>query len=143
VEPSVASSGGRADGLVVARTGGVAPTRDVTLPWTVLDSAGASVEPIAEFLRDLFACGASPASCRSYAFDLLRWFRFLSAVEVGWDRASGLEVRDFVLWLRTCHNPARDRHSPAAVAAGSVNRRTGKASLPTGYAPATINHACR
>jgi len=141
VEAGVASSGGRADGLVVARTGWAAPTTDVTLPWAVFDVAGAAVEPIAEFLRDLLACGGSPASCRSYAFDLLRWFRFLAAVDVGWDRASGLEVRDFVLWLRTCHNPARDRRSPAAAGAGAVNRRTGKASLSAGYAPATINHA--
>jgi integrase/recombinase XerC len=137
----VASSSGRTDGLVVARTGRVAATEDPTLPWVVLDATGAPIEPVAEFLRDLLACGNSAASCRSYAFDLLRWFRFLAAVEVLWQRATRLEVRDFVVWLRSCHNPARDRRRGGTAAAGSVNRRTGKACLSAGYAPATINHA--
>jgi integrase/recombinase XerC len=69
-------------GPVVARIGRVVPTGDPGLPWAVLDGVGAPVEPVAEFLRDLLACGSSPASCRSYAFDLLRWFRFLAAVDV-------------------------------------------------------------
>ena len=141
MEPGVVSSRSRADGLVVARTGRVAPTDDATLPWVVLDGAGAPIEAVAEFLRDLLACGNSPASCRSYAFDLLRWFRFLAAVDVPWHRATRLEVRDFVLWLRACHNPFRVRHRAGTAAAGSINRRTGKACLSAGYAPATINHA--
>ncbi|MEU4197179.1 hypothetical protein AB0E69_35125 [Kribbella sp. NPDC026611] len=29
------------------------------------------------FLRDLGASGCSPATLRSYGYDLLRWFRFL------------------------------------------------------------------
>ncbi len=128
-------------GLVVARVGRVASTADPVTPWVVLDGAGTPVKPVAQFLRDLLACGSSPASCRSYGFDLLRWFRFLAAVDVEWHRAQRGEVRDFVLWLRTCHNPARDRRRPDAPAAGAVNPRTGKASLRAGYAPATINHA--
>jgi integrase len=101
----------------------------------------AAIAPVSEFLRDLLACGNSAASCRSYGYDLLRWFRFLAAVDVVWSRAQRGEVRDFVLWLRTSHNPARDRRRPDAPAAGSVNRRTGKPYLAAGYAPATINHA--
>ena len=135
------SSGRDVSGLVVARVGRVVATGDPVLPWTVLDGAGMPVEPVSEFLRDLLACGSSAASCRSYGFDLLRWFRFLAAVEVEWHRAQRGEVRDFVLWLRVCHNPARDRHRPDAPAPGAVNPRTGKASLRAGYAPATINHA--
>ncbi|MGH3739294.1 MAG: tyrosine-type recombinase/integrase [Micromonosporaceae bacterium] len=127
--------------LVVDRTGGVRATSDVTLPWLVLDGMGAAIEPVSEFLRELLACGNSPASCRSYGYDLLRWFRFLAAVGVLWSRAQRSEVRDFVLWLRTSHNPARDRSRPDAPAAGSVNPRTGKPYLAAGYAPATINHA--
>ena len=34
------------------------------------------------FLADLQACGRAAATQRSYAMDLLRWFRFLWAVEV-------------------------------------------------------------
>ncbi|MEU8048431.1 tyrosine-type recombinase/integrase [Micromonospora haikouensis] len=128
-------------GLVVTRVGSVRVSSDPTLPWVVVDGSGMPVGPVSEFLRDVLACGSSPASCRSYGYDLLRWFRFLAAIDVGWRRAQRSEVRDFVLWLRTCHNPARDRRRPDASVPGSVNARTGKAYLRTGYAPATINHA--
>ncbi len=127
--------------LAVARAGRVEPTDDPTLPWVVRDGAGVPVKPVSEFLRDLLACGNSPASCRSYGYDLLRWFRFLVAVDVVWSRAQRTDVRDFVLWLRTSHNPARDRRRPDAPAGGSVNQRTGKPYLQAGYAPATVNHA--
>jgi len=97
-------------GLDVARAGGVRATDDATLPWVVTDATERPIEPVTEFLRDFVACGNSAASCRSYGYDLLRWWRFLARVDVAWDRAQRGEVRDFVLWLRTAHNPARDRH---------------------------------
>jgi integrase/recombinase XerC len=128
-------------GLVVHRVGAVRPTGDPAVPWVVVDETGQCVDAVDDFLRYLLSCGNSPASCRSYGYDLLRWFRFLAAVDVGWQRAQRTEVRDFVLWLRTSHNPARDRRRPDAPPAGSVNARTGKPYLGTGYAPATINHA--
>ncbi len=39
--------------------------------------------------------------------DLLRWFRFLWAVEVPWDRASRIEARDFSRWLQVAGQPRR------------------------------------
>jgi integrase len=128
-------------GLVVTRTGSVVPGSDPALPWVVRDGAGRPVEPVSEFLRDVLASGSSAASCRSYGYDLLRWFRFLAAVRVSWNRAQRGEVRDFVLWLRSSHNPGRDRRRSDVPAAGSVNPRTGKPYPAAGYAPATINHA--
>lgn len=127
--------------LVVARVGSVEATDDPTLPWRVLDGAGRPVSPVSEFLRELVACGNSAASCRSYGYDLLRWFRFLAAVGVVWNRAQRGDVRDFVLWQRSSHNPSRDHRRPDAPLPGSVNPRTGKQYLAAGYAPATINHA--
>jgi len=127
--------------LVVARPGSVVASGDPSLPWVVADETGEPVEAVSGFLRDFLACGNSAASCRSYAHDLLRWFRFLAAVGVRWDRATRAEVRDFVLWLRVARNPARDRHRPGAPAPGAVNPRTGKAYLGAGYAPATVSHA--
>ncbi|MGW2283440.1 hypothetical protein [Streptomyces phaeochromogenes] len=59
-------------GLVVARVGRVEATTATTLPWVVLDSAGRPITPASEFLRELLACGNTTASCRSYAFGLLR-----------------------------------------------------------------------
>lgn len=128
-------------GLDVARAGGVRATDDATLPWVVTDATGRPIGPVSEFLRDFLACGNSAGSCRSYGYDLLRWWRFLARVDVAWDRAQRGEVRDFVLWLRTAHNPARDRRRTDASVSGSVNARTGKQYLAPGYAAATINHA--
>jgi hypothetical protein len=60
---------------------------------------------------------------------------------VAWDRASRAEVELLVGWLRSAANPQRRRRDAASAPAGSVNLRTGKASLGAGYAPSTINHA--
>ena len=128
-------------GLVVPRVGTVRPIGDPVLPWVVVDELGGRIDAVDDFLKHLLACGNSPASCRSYAYDLLRWLRFLAAVDVTWQRAQRCEVRDFVLWLRTSPNPARDRQRRDAPLPGSVNARTGKPYLGAGYALATINHA--
>ncbi|GAA2067336.1 hypothetical protein [Leifsonia soli] len=48
----------------------------------VYDTAGARVDPINMYLRDVFANGASLRTCRSYAYALVRWWRFLDAVEI-------------------------------------------------------------
>ena len=88
-------------------------------PGTVLlDATGEPVEEVSEFFATMLACGASVSSLRSYGLALLRWWRFLAAVEVPWQRAGRIEARDFVLWMRL-----------------------GPADRPGGYAPATINHA--
>jgi integrase len=127
--------------VIISRVGSVCPTGDRALPWMVTDAAARPVESVSEFLRDFMACGNSAASCRSYGYDLLRWWRFLDAVGVSWERAQRGEVRDFVVWLRTAHNPARDRRRSDPSLVGSVNPRTGKQYLSAGYAPSTINHA--
>src|SRR5680860_1369696 len=64
----------------------------------------------------------TPATLRSYGMDLLRWFRFLWAVEVAWDRATQIEARDFSRWLLVAGKPVRvhwrkqDHESVAAFA---------------------------
>ncbi len=126
--------------LKLALLGRVMATDEPGVPFTITDAAGQPVEPVSEFIRDLAAGDLSPASCRSYAYDLLRWWRFLAAVEVAWDHAQRVEVRDLVRWLRQADNPQRRRRRPDAPAPGSINPRTGKRYLAVGYAPATINH---
>src|SRR3546814_970028 len=82
----------------------------------------------------------SPLTARSYAQDLLRWWRLLHALEVDWDRASRADVEVLVGWMRTAENPQRHRNPSTSTSAASVNHRTGKRALGSGYAPATINH---
>ena len=88
----------------------------------------------------MLADDASPASLRSYAYELLAWFRFLDAVMVPWDLAGRVEARDFALWLKTVKKPARQRR-PDAPAPGSVNPVTGKAAPGESYAARTRRHA--
>lgn len=104
--------------LVVPAIGAV--VKIDTAPGTVLlDATGEPVEEVSEFFATMLACGASFSSLRSYGLALLRWWRFLDAVNVRWQRASRIEARDFVLWMRL----------------------VGPAGRQSGYAPATINHA--
>ncbi|MFI9499530.1 tyrosine-type recombinase/integrase [[Kitasatospora] papulosa] len=79
-------------------------------PWELhrlVDPAGEPVEGARAFLCDLQGAGRSAATARSYGMDLLRWFRFLWAVEVAWDRASRIEARDFSRWLQVAGQPRR------------------------------------
>jgi hypothetical protein len=87
------------------------------------DAAGLAVPEIGDFLASMMACGGSSRSARSYALALLRWWRFLAAIEVDWSRAGRVEVRDFVLWMRFVAQPKYSISGDTA-----------------GYAPATINH---
>jgi site-specific recombinase XerD len=106
----------------------------------VLDENGAEVPVVSEFLHHMLADDARPSSLRSYAYELLAWFRFLGAIEVAWDAAGRAEARDFALWLKTVKKPARPRR-PDAPAPGTVNPLTGKAAPGWNYAPRTRRHA--
>jgi hypothetical protein len=55
------------------------------LPFVVTDAGGQEVEPVSEYLRDLVLGDVSPLTCRSYAFDLLRWHRLLWMLETPWE----------------------------------------------------------
>jgi integrase/recombinase XerD len=128
------------EGLVLPRWGRVAAGGGV-VSWLVVDPAGMPVEPVQRFLADFVARGNSPASVRSYAYALHRWWRFLQVVDVRWDRATAAEVRDFVLWL-TSATKARVAPRRASLAtAGRVNPITRKQYPGDQYAPRTIRHS--
>lgn len=80
---------------------------------------------VSGFLRDLAASDCSPATLRSYAFDLLRWLRFLDGRATAWDRAGRIDVREFVESLRETVRPRASLDSSSPV---------------VGYASRTINH---
>lgn len=104
--------------LVIPAVGRIAQIEES--PGTVLlDASGTPVAEVSEFFRTMLASGLSVSSLRSYGLALLRWWRFLAAIGVPWQRAGRIEARDFVLWMRL----------------------VGPAGRSSGYAPATINHA--
>lgn len=98
---------------------GAVVTIDEVPGTAVVDASGESLVEVAEFFRGMLASGASPSSLRSYGLALLRWWRFLAAIGVPWERAGRVDAQDFVLWMRM----------------------VGPAGRVGGYAPATINHA--
>ena len=126
--------------LEVPGVGRVEETGDALRPFCLIDGEGAEVAAVTEFLHHMLADDASPASLRSYAYELLAWFRFLRAVEVPWDRAGRAEARDFALRLKIVKKPAR-RRRPDAPRPGAVNPVTGKASPGETYAARTRRHA--
>jgi site-specific recombinase XerD len=112
---------------------------DPLVGFGVLDAGGVEVEPVTDYLRELAGRGCSAATLRSYAFDLLRWHRFLWAVGVGWDRAARVDARDFLLWVANAPKPRRRRRAGSPVP-GSVNAVTGKPYPGATLGLATHNH---
>jgi site-specific recombinase XerD len=131
--------------LVVPCRGQLIATGDQSEPYRLVDGHGVTVEPVGAFLRELLAAGRSQATLRSYGMDLLRWWRFLDAVDVDWDRATRIEARDFSCWIQLAIK--RRIGGPAHIEVGTVeavgppNRVTGKPALGAGYAAATIAHS--
>ncbi|MEU5002302.1 site-specific integrase [Streptomyces sp. NPDC021622] len=99
-----------------------------------------TVEPVRRYLRD-FVARNRPGSVRSYAYALLRWWRWLRVVQVEWDRATSAEVRDLVLWLKQATKPRTSPRTTSAATAGMVNPITRKRNRGDQYQPRTIRHS--
>jgi len=127
------------EALRVDRRGSVRPGGS-GVAWLVYDDAGNAIGPVAQFLRDFAARGNSAGSVRSYAYGLLRWWRWLDAVGLEWDRATPAEVRDLTLWLQLHPKPRRSPRTGSTSTAGTVNEMTGKRYLDDHYAARTIRH---
>jgi hypothetical protein len=61
----------------------VVATPDGQVPYALVGPNCVPVEPVQDYLAELLAADCSPLTLRSYAFDLLDWFRFLAAAGVG------------------------------------------------------------
>jgi hypothetical protein len=127
--------------LVVAAAGSVVAVDDVWEPVRLLDSSGRVVAPVRAFLQDLQAAGRSTATQRSYAMDLLRWFRFCWAIDVPWNQATRVEARDFCRWLSFREKASRATNSGAKVVRGQPNAVTGRAGPGDRYAVSTRAHS--
>lgn len=136
--------------LVVPPSGALVATGEPFEPFRLVDASGKHVEPAVAYFAELLACGRSAKTLRSYGMDLLRWFRFLSAIEVEWDQATRVEGRDFCRWLQVVDKPVRPhwRHpeggggptsEPASVPEPMAS---GPGTTPEGdrYAAVTVAH---
>ncbi|MEU4418577.1 tyrosine-type recombinase/integrase [Nocardia salmonicida] len=130
-----------AEGLTsVPRVGAVIAGPGTVPPFVVVDAQQRLVDPAVQYLRDLALGDVSPLTCKSYGYDLLRWFRLLWLLGMDWDHATEAEVALLVGSLRNGSNPQRVRQRAGTPGPGTVNVRTGKQQLKAGYAPRTINH---
>ncbi len=126
--------------VTVSRWGRVVRAEGV-VPWLVVDPDGVAVEPVRRFLMDFVARDNRPGSVRSYAYGLLRWWRWLRAVGVEWDQATSVEARDLVLWLKQAAKPRRSPRTVSAATVGTVNPITRKQYLDDQYKPRTVRHS--
>jgi integrase/recombinase XerC len=91
------------------------------------------VEPVHDYLAELQAADCSPLTLKSYAVNLLDWFRFLAAAGIGWQDASRYHIRDWVLRLRGRPTPPRTRGGGGGRAAPGIGNPHGKPSRRAGY----------
>ena len=121
--------------LVVPTIGAVVSI-DAAPGTVLLDATGEPVEEVSEFFATMLACGASFSSLRSYGLALLRWWRFLAAIEVHWQRGSRIEH------ATSCCGC--DWSAQQAGRAGTHQRRSttpslwSRCSTPTGSVQATV-----
>ncbi len=94
-------------GLVVPLAGRLVATGDRWEPYRLVDADGEDVGAAGAYFGHLQAAGRAELTVRSYGMDLLRWFRFLWASGVAWDRAGRSEARDFCRWLQLAGKPVR------------------------------------
>lgn len=137
-------------------SGHLLATQDAWEPYQLLDRHGLRVEPVAVYFKDLLAADTPATTLRSYGNDLLRWWRFLWALDIEWDRAVREDARDFMLWMQLADKPVRvhrrrrnkpageGRPAPKATTAapvpGSPNPVTGKPAIGKKYAASTRAH---
>jgi len=119
----------------VAQQGRIDATKDPFEPYRLVDPAGQPVGAVAAFLGDLQACGRPATTQRAYAMALLRWFRFLWAIDLPWDQATRIEAREFSRWIQIAGKPDRphwrkDASDPPVTP-----------TLGIEYAPATRAHS--
>ena len=129
-------------GLAMPLGGSLEATGDLFEPYRLVDALGAVVVPAAVYFRELAGCGRPAATQRSYGMALLRWWRFIWAVECPWDEATQVEARDFCWWFQLADKPVRPHWrypgggAPGTMTArpaeGTPNRVTGKPSAGRG-----------
>lgn len=92
--------------LVVPQSGALVETGLPFEPYQLVDPGGAAIGPVTAYMRELQGRGRAESTQRSYSLALLRWFRFLWAIEVPWDQATRQRP---VISCAGCKLPAR-RH---------------------------------
>ena len=129
--------------LSVRLVGGVIADDAGSVPFGLSFPADARAERAANaYLADLNDTFARPLTLRSYGYDVLRWLRFLLAIDVAFDHAVRSDYTDFRRWLGEHGKTGGARRPLAQPRRGRLNRVTGKV-VPdeVQFDPATIRHS--
>lgn len=105
--------------------------------WRVFEN-GTPIHVADDYLLHLEARDLSPKSIRSYAYGLLKLFKYLSTLGIDWSKVTHLHIGELVRFYQTKENPQRV-HKEGNSQAGSINVITGKKVLGPGYKASTIN----
>ena len=129
--------------LVVPRVGRLARRDDPWMPYVLLDASGDEVKPVTEYFKDLRAADRAVGTLYSYGNDLLRWWRFLGAVGMSWERATRDEARDFTGWLQEVRKTRLSAPGPGPVAGPPAKRPPSREGLrPSGLGPESWQPPC-
>ena len=129
--------------IPVRLVGAVVEDGQDSIPFRLVFSDDARAERAANaYLADLSHTFARPLTLRSYAFDILRWLRFLVGVGVVFDQATRGDYTDYRRWLIDHGKTGGARRPLAEPRRGRLNRVTGKV-MPdeVQFDPATIRHS--
>lgn len=126
------------EAIVLPRVGSAKRDAEDPLGVNFKDASGSRVPAVDLYLRNLLVDGNDTATCYSYAQDLLRWWRFLSAIGVTWDHATRTEYSDYILWMR--RTPPKRGGDWRRTSESAPKEQSNRASSP-GFAPRTIAHA--
>ncbi|MFJ9098661.1 hypothetical protein ACIRJM_09250 [Streptomyces sp. NPDC102405] len=115
--PGKQRSGRNLKSFVLPEIGKLQETGDPWEPYQLLDSFGILVEPVTVYMKDLMTVDSSELTLRSYGMDLLRWWRFLWAFGIEWDRVVRDDARDLAspdafVWLRLYQEEAWKKDVP-------------------------------
>jgi len=142
--------GGRGDGVPVRDVDALRVALDGSVTRTTAAGGWRVTFPPApgaagaanEYLADLDATFARPATIRSYGYDILRWLRFLAAIGVDVGEATRGDYSDFLRWLRVAGKTGGARRARSVPQRRRVNQHTGKIGPDEKqFGPATLAHS--
>lgn len=129
--------------ISVALRGAVVHQPGESLSYRVVFAGDERAERAANaYLADLADTFARPLTLRSYAYDILRWLRFLAAIDVRFDCVVRTDYSDFVRWLLAHGKTGGARRARRVRAVGRRNPLTGKTGPDdVAFDAATLAHS--
>lgn len=91
------------------------------------------------FLREVHS-HRTDQTVRSYAYDLQRYFRFLSAIDVDWNNAASTEITDFFIWMKQAKKKGGNKRATKRDPRVARNPVTGKPYLDDSFTRASMDH---